>query len=182
MMAIFGTLGLGLLLSLSAQTGAEVKPTPLRKGHAKAIAKPDWARDMPPESTIDYRRDLRRRMAEGQVVRVRSVVRSFIPVALSSLSGDLSCAVHVPGTMVEIASPAKYKGLQLLVHHQPPPDAGSCWRAPGCKIEFDSYDRLLEAERVKLAGVPLIYDQDLKNISLATPSTKTPSASKDAGR
>ena len=185
MTAIHGILGLGLLLTLGAQPSAELKPTPAQKGGARTVAKPDWARGMPPESTIDYSKELRRRIAEGQIVRVRTVVRSFLPVALSSLNRELSHGVHVSGTAVEIASPPKYKGLELLIHHQRPPDARSCWRAPGCKIEFDVSERQLEATQVKLPRVPLIYNSDLKEVSLGSPSAVTPvtpSVSKDARR
>jgi hypothetical protein len=183
-MAMHGILALVLFLTLSAKTGVESKPTPTQKGGGRSLAKPDWAGDMPPESTMDYGKELLRRMAEGQIVHVRSVARSFLPVALSSLDRDLSPGVHVSGTTVEVVSPAKFRGLQLLIHHQTPPDVKSCWRAPGCRIEFDFHDRQLEAEQVKLPGVHLIYDGDLKNVTLGSPPSKkatTPSGGKDAG-
>lgn len=183
-MAMHGFLGLVLLLTLSAKTGAALKPTPSEKRGNRHVAKPDWARDMPPESTSDYTTELRRRMAEGQIVRVRTVVRSFLPVALSSLNEDPSPGVHASGTTVRVVSPVKYRGLQLLIHHQTPPDAESCWRVPGCKIEFDFHDRQLEAEQVKLPRVPFIYDGDLKNVTVGSPPSEkatTPSVGKDAG-
>jgi len=184
MMAMHGILCLVLLLTLNGKADVGLKPTPSEKQGGRPLAKPDWAKDLPPESTSDYLKELRRRMAEGQVVRVRAVVRSFIPVALSSLNEDLSSGVHVSGTMVRVVSPVKFKGLQLLIHHQALPDEGSCWRVPDCKIEFDFHNRQLEAKQVKLPGVPFIYDGNLKNVTVESSpweKTVTPSVGKDAG-
>jgi hypothetical protein len=169
MMAMHSILTLVLLLPLNAKAGDETKPIPAPKGSDGVVVKPDWAKDMPPESTIGYVKELLRRMAEGKVVRVRTVVQVFLPVALSSMNEDFSHGVHVSGTSVKVVSPAKYKGLSLLIHHQTPPNAESCWRAPGCKIEFDFYDRQLEAKQAKLRGVPFIYDGFLKNLALGSP-------------
>jgi hypothetical protein len=186
MMAMHGILSLVLLLPLNAKAGAELKPIPAPKGGDQSVVKPDWTKHMPPESTIDYIKELRRRMAEGQTLRVHTLVQVFLPVALSSLNrdpahGGLTHGVHVSGTTVEVVSPAKYKGLRLLIHHVTPPSADSCWRAPGCRIEFDCQDRLLEAKQVRLPGVPFIYDRDFKNVTLGKPSAEKATAGKDAG-
>ena len=130
-------------------------------------------------SSVMGRKELRRRMAEGKTIRVRAIVREFLPVALSSINRDFSPGIHVSGTSVEVVSPAQYKGLNLLVHHQKTPPAESCWRALGCKVEFDFYERHLEAKQAKLQGLPFIYDRDLTNLALEKAASAA--AHKDAG-
>jgi len=176
-----GILSLILLLPLGAKTDAESKPISAAKGGDRSAGKPSWARDMPPEGTIGFVKELQRRMAEGPIVRVQTAVQGFVPVALSSLNKDLSPGVHVSGTSVEVVSPVKYKGLELLIHHQTSPSAQSCWRTPGCRVEFDFYERQLEAKQAKLQGLPFIYDRGLKNVALGEPSVEkgtTPSVDK----
>jgi len=163
---MYGILALSLLLPLSGTAGPDGKPISPPRGGARGATEPAWARDLPPESTVDHLKELRKRMAEGGVVHVRTVVRVFIPVALSSLNRDFTPGVHVSGTTVEVVSPAKYKGLELLVHHQKAPTAESCWRAVGCKIEFDFHERHLEAKQARLRGLPFLYDRDLTNLAL----------------
>ncbi len=177
--AKYGILVLSLLLPQSGTAGPDGKPTTAPMRTARSAAKPAWARDLPREGTAERLRELRRKMAEGGIVRVRTFVRAFVPVALESLNSDFSPGVLVSGSSLEVVSPVKYKGLDLLVHHQRAPTAESCWRALGCKIEFDFQERHLEAERAKLRGLPFIYDSDLTNLVLEKPAPAT--MPKDAG-
>lgn len=177
-------LGLVLILTLSAKAGAAANRNPAQKGPDQSVARPDWAKGLPSDSTSEYIKELRKRIAEGQIVHVRAAVRSFLPIALSSQNKDHSPGVHVSGAMVEVVSPAQYKGLQLLVHHHKAQVTGSCWRVVGCKIEFDFPDRQLEARQMKLPGLLFLYDRDLKNVTLGAPSPEkaaTPTVGKDGG-
>lgn len=177
-------LGLILLLPLSAKTGGELRPTPAQKQGDRSAAKPDWARDMPPASGSGYAKELERRIAKGQVVRVHTIVQTYLPVALSSLNEDFTHGYHLSGTTLKVVSPVKYVGAELLVHHPTPPSPESCWRAPGCRIEFDFNGRQLEARQAKLPVASFIFDRDLKNATLGSsvPETPvTPSVGRDAG-
>lgn len=178
-MARYGILVLSLLFPLSGTAGPDGKRISAPKTGARSPAKPAWARDLPPEPTVDNLKELRRKMAERGTVHLQAVVRAFAPVALSSINRDFSPGVHVSGTRVEVASPAKYKGLDLLVHHQRTPTAESCWRVLGCKVEFDFYERHLEARQAKLRGLPFIYDRDLTNLAMEKPAPAA--VHKDAG-
>lgn len=170
-------LSLILLLPLIARTGDESKRSPTQKEGDRSIVKPDWAKDMPPVSTLGYVKELERRIAKGEVVHVQVIVEAFLPIALSSLNSDFSHGYQVSGTTLKVVLPVKYKGVGLLIHHQAQPSAESCWRAPGCKVEFDFNDRRLEAEQVRLPGTFFIYDSDLKNVTLGSVPEKAPTTS-----
>jgi hypothetical protein len=67
---------------------------------------------------------------------------------------------------VRIASPSYYEGLEPLIHHVKPPSADSCWQAPGCAVEFDLHEWLLEARRAGLHGAGFLHNRDLRNLAL----------------
>ena len=165
----------GLALAILLITGCRAEATPrfAVKQDAKSVVRPDWAKDMPPESSAEYTVELRRRMLEGTMVRVRAIVQVFHATALSSINKGGLGGIHVAGTKVKVASPQKYDGLELLIHHAKSPGDDSCWRVTGCVAEFDIVERQLEARQAGMRGMGFIYDRDLKNVSLVQPNPST---------
>jgi len=159
-----------LAMFLTAANGAEVMPKSTARQDAKSAVRPEWAKDMPTESSAEYTVEFRKRMLKGEVVRARAIVQAFNGIALSSVNKDGLGGVHVAGTKVKIAFPEKYDGLELLIHHAKLPSNDSCWRVTGCVAEFDIFERQLEARQSGMRGTGFIYDRDLKNLKLLPPS------------
>jgi hypothetical protein len=160
-----------LLASLSAMVGVEVAAKGAPREQKKIVAKPAWAKDIPSTNPYEAGLELQRRIALGQVVRARAVIKVFLPIALSSFSLNGTDDIHVAGTKVKIVYPKRFEGLDLLIHHNKMPGEDSCWRKPDCEVEFDLYQRLLETLQ---AGMDtwFIYDSDLKNIAFARPAIR----------
>ena len=114
-----------VLLALLGAADGGAAPTPAPGKERTGVPIPDWTQGMPPPHTSEYALELQRRIESGKTMRVRAVVKAFLPIALSSF--DLSGGgFHVAGTRVIVASPRKYGGLVLLVHHdQAPAEGGS---------------------------------------------------------
>lgn len=174
-----------LLTFLTAAAASRAWPQSAQKRDGKTTARPEWTKGMPPESSVDYFLELRRRMAKGPTARVRAIVQVFLPVALEGLKASGAPVVRVAGTRIGVRSPARYDGLSLLIHHSQLPAVNSCWRAPGCAVEFDLYERRLEAEQARLGHTGYLYEGELKSVSLGSPNAPTGAASpqgKEAGR
>jgi hypothetical protein len=128
---------------------------------------------MPPSAhTSEYSLELRKRIANGRIVRARTVVKAYYPVALESF--DLTTGgFHVSGTRVRIVLPQEFAGVALFVYHDQEPAEGSCWRTPGCAAEFDLYERLLEARQAGMDCTWLfLYDSELNNTVLDRPGAR----------
>jgi hypothetical protein len=162
-MRLTRVLVLAALLTAACRAGTQRSAM---RHDAKDASGLEWAKDLSAKLSAEHTMELRRRALEGPVVHTRAVVQNFQATALSSMTKGQLAPVHIASTRVKILFPPKFEGLELSIFHATRIGDDSCWRVMGCIAEFDIPERLLDARQAGMQEIGLIYDRDLKNLSL----------------
>ena len=132
---------------------------------------PDWMKEMPPRGSKEYLEELRRRVAQGSLVRFRCVFRQFREIGGSRFGLDSEGEITWATTILRIISPEKYAGWTVAINHGSMPSADSCWRREGCVMEFGANERVVEAQHARILGfTTVLYKEELESVTTTTPS------------
>jgi hypothetical protein len=142
------------------------------KNTSKRQPEPEWMKGMPPRESKEYLVELRQRVAQGNLVRVRTIFHRFHEIGGSHFSLGMEGENTWATTICQIVAPKQYAGWLIPVNHASKPAHDSCWRTQGCIIEFDVNERIVEAENARVHGfTTLLYKEELGNVRTTMPGS-----------
>jgi len=95
----------------------------------------------------------------GQRVKLTAIVRDYVPDALQvAKSGDRP--LYHPGTVIQIITPGKFFGKELIVHHPNERAPESVWRDSNAQMT-------IEVDENQLRSNPsILYEQELEVLNI----------------
>ncbi len=95
----------------------------------------------------------------GQRIKLQAIVRDYIPDAMQI--GRDGVSRFQPGTIIQVITPGKFFGKELLVHHPTERSPESVWRDPSAQMT-------IEIDELQLNGgnPSILYEQEVEVLSI----------------
>jgi len=123
----------------------------------------DWMKGMPQKGSSKYWPELDRRVAKGRAIRVQAMVEQFDPKALTWTSETTYSGGQSAGSRLKLLKPDSCEGVTMMVYHDLAVPTGSCWSVPGCLVEYELNERILDLLSIRSRALRPIYSSSLKS-------------------